>query len=239
MDYATANKQLQGRCYNSRKVANNTYLIRDGEDIAVRLHNTNVVTFKPNGDVVLDSGGWKTVTTKERMNRFMPHFGLYQEKGVWYVADGYCYGCTDETAHVKVAYADGMTIHADGSITGTGKFTPKADKETKKAVKAFAKLCANSIPLEKPSDADCWYCYMWDNGDPNSSHEHIDSHIEEGYVVPSLVYRALEAHHNAPAAFWGAFKNDEGKDNGLAGIARWAVEKSVYRYICRRKGFAV
>lgn len=39
---------------------------------AVRLHNTNVVTFYSNGDVTLDTGGWKTKTPLHRMRGFFP-----------------------------------------------------------------------------------------------------------------------------------------------------------------------
>jgi len=39
---------------------------------AVRFHNTNIVTFHANGDVTLDTGGWKTRTTLHRMRGFFP-----------------------------------------------------------------------------------------------------------------------------------------------------------------------
>ena len=88
MTYAEADQSLQGRNRESRKIANNTYLHREGEDIAIRLHNTDIVRFKPNGDIVLDSGGWLTVTTKQRMNEYLRRdMGeIWSERGVWYVA---------------------------------------------------------------------------------------------------------------------------------------------------------
>lgn len=56
---------------DTRKVANNTYLQRRSEGrLAVKLHNTDILTFHPDGSVVFTTGGWKTMTTKERMNRF-------------------------------------------------------------------------------------------------------------------------------------------------------------------------
>jgi hypothetical protein len=39
-----------------------------GSVFHVRLYSTNVVTFLPNGHAILRDGGWKTVTTKSRMN---------------------------------------------------------------------------------------------------------------------------------------------------------------------------
>jgi len=84
MNYLKANDQLSGRCKDRRKIANNTYLERRANgNIALRLHNTDVLTFSPNGDVRFDSGGWLTVTTKQRMNEFQDVAKIWSTKGVW------------------------------------------------------------------------------------------------------------------------------------------------------------
>ena len=85
MDYNTALAKLGRR--DSKKVGNNTYLIRLGSDIGVRLHNTVVVTIHNDGTYTLNSGGWQTVTTKDRINQFSP-VRVYQSKHVWYVGEG-------------------------------------------------------------------------------------------------------------------------------------------------------
>lgn len=73
MDYREANILLQGRCRERRKIANNTWLERDEDGtLAVRLHNTRVLIFHKRGDVTVQSGGWNTVTTKNRINRYLP-----------------------------------------------------------------------------------------------------------------------------------------------------------------------
>lgn len=55
---------------------------------AVRYHNTDVVTYNAE-KITLRTGGWKTVTTKLRMNQASRQFdlgyGVSQRKGVWYV----------------------------------------------------------------------------------------------------------------------------------------------------------
>lgn len=38
----------------------------------MRLHETAIVTYHANGDVTLNTGGWKTSTTRERMRAFFP-----------------------------------------------------------------------------------------------------------------------------------------------------------------------
>ena len=84
--YAEADSILGRK--DSRKIAHNTYLERlDAETIGVRLHRTYVVRFNVNGTLSLDSGGWQTVTTKERMNRYLPAgFRLYQQDYQWFVS---------------------------------------------------------------------------------------------------------------------------------------------------------
>jgi hypothetical protein len=82
MNYAQAEKLLSGR--DRRKLENNTYLERRGLDFAVRLHSTDVVTIHPDGTYTLRTGGWKTVTTKDRINRYSP-VRISQVKFEWFV----------------------------------------------------------------------------------------------------------------------------------------------------------
>ena len=60
----------------------------NGETI-VRYHSTDVVRFTAK-KIVLNSGGWFTSTTKNRMNQTARQFdlgyGIYQLKGNWYVS---------------------------------------------------------------------------------------------------------------------------------------------------------
>jgi len=231
LTYQELNSQLQGRNQESKKYANNTYIQRRGENIAMLYHDTDVVTWYPDGDVILDSGGWHTITTKERINwAIEPEYRLTQQDRIWRVNGA--------------RYQDGMVIKTNGNMVGIGQDNPKADKAIKKQVKAYAKLCAETVPLDKPNGGDCWYCSMVtveDHkplGDAMKDNGHIISHMDEGYVVPSLVYHALQAHYNAPMAFWTAFK-DTGWTSDDRHFGRQAVSKAVYKYVITRMGFAV
>jgi hypothetical protein len=66
-----------------------TSIMATGERLSVRYHNTIVVDREPDGTIVLDSGGWRTATTKLRMNQAANQFGLgfyvSQRKGDWFV----------------------------------------------------------------------------------------------------------------------------------------------------------
>lgn len=67
---------------------NNTTMRQEDSWTIVRLHETDIVRF--NDDViVLNTGGWFSVTTKARMNqvaeRFVLSFRVYSEDGGWVV----------------------------------------------------------------------------------------------------------------------------------------------------------
>lgn len=228
MRYTELNQILKGRNAQGKKWANNTYLVRRGDNIALQYHSTDVATFRPDDSIVLNSGGWHTSTTKERINMALPGgYNLCQENGRWFVND--------------CAYADNMVINADDSITGAGKNNPKKDKAIKLVVKKYAKLCADAIPLEKPGGGDCWYCAMQTTegqslGDAVKDSDHIDSHIEESYIVPSLVFNALKESSVGPMVYSLVFNNP---DKAMLDTAQDYVKRSVYRYILKRKGFAV
>lgn len=70
---------------NPKRIANNTfkYARPDGTTV-VRLHLTDIIETLPDGRVRLNSGGWKTVTTKDRFNKYTP-YRVWSDKGTWYV----------------------------------------------------------------------------------------------------------------------------------------------------------
>jgi hypothetical protein len=84
--FAEALEVLNGK--HSIRLGNNTYLesFTDGTQtdlIAVRLHSTQVVKFWADGRVTLHTGGYHTVTTKERLNQFIDG-RVYQSKYEWF-----------------------------------------------------------------------------------------------------------------------------------------------------------
>jgi len=72
------------------KVGSHKTSIRTIEGVtSIRYHDTDVVSFDDK-TITLNTGGWKTNTTKTRMNQVSNQFELgycvYQRKGIWYVA---------------------------------------------------------------------------------------------------------------------------------------------------------
>lgn len=77
---ARARKLLAARLSRARsaepKIASNTTIryshAGDGESIIVTLYSTYIATFSSDGSVLLDWGGWHTVTTNDRINGVLP-----------------------------------------------------------------------------------------------------------------------------------------------------------------------
>lgn len=175
--YQWAVDKLEGR--ERRKLANHTYLERTSADtIAVRLHATHVVIYHASGDVVLNSGGWRTSTTKDRINNYSP-IRITQAAGVWYVRE-------------DLTFADHMIVKPDGTLVGGGP-DPGAVRRQRTKVRKFAeefvrRLRAGEIPA--PSGGDCWMClFLAQGGKPDP--EHVRDHMAHNYFVPSLLVNAL------------------------------------------------
>jgi hypothetical protein len=79
-----------------------TTVSNDGIHTIVTYHSTQVVKFNEK-EIILNTGGWRSATTKVRMNQTSNQFGLgyqvWQERGEWYVKweDGLTQTMLDET----------------------------------------------------------------------------------------------------------------------------------------------
>ena len=242
MNYQSALRILQTarNIDNGKPIDRNTRLMQRGDNVVVLLHSTDIVTFSPNGDVTLDSGGWRTKTTSERMHRFSPH-SVSSNRGTWFVRG--------------VPFADGMTIHASGEVTGGGD--PDAFRKNEAIKRSAANYASRFVSalyrgeIGAPSSGDCMMCSGRMGGD------HIESHIEESYYVPSLLVNALNefgasqaARHDAQALMmkprpiktlvnaleYEPFNGLYCKDS--AGFIAKQIAKCIRRYTLRRMGVA-
>ena len=111
---------------SKKKVSGNTWLTRSGEDINVLYHQTNILTFRPNGTVTLVTNGWETVTTKQRMNSFLgKNLGVSSRNGEWWVEARQTETMTDETHwreelvwthRCLYPYVDGMSFDVETGL---------------------------------------------------------------------------------------------------------------------------
>lgn len=73
-----------------KKVENNTYLWTDDNGTEhLRLHKTDIISRTKDGKVTINDGGFRTVTTKARLNAYLRKFGIHASissaNGVWWV----------------------------------------------------------------------------------------------------------------------------------------------------------
>lgn len=91
------------------RVAANTEIVRITPDtIGVSLHGTIVVAFMRDGSIALNSGGYRTATTKARINSALREtmFRLHQRAGAWLL---YVIGTN---AQLDITFFDGITVKA-------------------------------------------------------------------------------------------------------------------------------
>lgn len=86
MNHSEAVLMVRGkRNANRRKVGNNTYAeILHDNSVGIMLHSTYVVKIHPDNTYTLQTGGWQTVTTKDRINQYSP-VRVYQRNYEWFV----------------------------------------------------------------------------------------------------------------------------------------------------------
>ena len=100
---------------NSLKIMHNTKATRYGNTVEIRLHWTNIYRIEKRHDVgdefahsviTLNTGRYKTVTTKDRINRFLPsEFRLIQRNWNWIIQEK-----EDGTFRDRELFYDGMQI---------------------------------------------------------------------------------------------------------------------------------
>jgi hypothetical protein len=168
---------------NSKFVANNTLRIEynDGT-IAIRLHNTDIITYCGN-EIILNSGGWRTQTTKDRINSFCPPAHISQVKGLWYLRNG-------------SLFYDGCKIDDEGNlISKVIKVDDKKITRLKKQIADYCKLITKDN-LPYPDGGDCWYCSFHDKigaamGDLSENYSHLTEHLKEKYLHGSILVNAM------------------------------------------------
>lgn len=246
MDYATISELVStARAPELGKpIANNTRAYRHPSgDVVLRLHSTDILTFTSDGSVRYDASGWTTTTTKQRFNAYGPDgYRVYSDRGQWRL---YRFDRTGAGApSASWPYADGITVHADGSVTGAGEDTARELARLRRAASTYARgyvaaMFAGEVPA--PSGGDCWMCLMFTSpgAAPGSAGaEHIRSHIEERYYVPSLIVNAareLGASHAARAAI---AELQSGIASGWAPVVRDQLVRLVRRYVTRELGIS-
>jgi hypothetical protein len=108
-----ADAQSAFECSKTGKITHNTWIVRenDGASYAVVFHRTKIVRYHFDGRIQLNSGGYQTVTTKQRMNRFSP-LKIGQTNFEWfvYLPDNYASTGKMYKWNTPVTFFDGIEV---------------------------------------------------------------------------------------------------------------------------------
>lgn len=175
-------KDTQG-VISSKLIDRNTLKIEYANGTsAIRLHKTDIITFNKDR-VILNSGGWRTVTTKDRINKFSP-VKIYQQHGIWYLQTG-------------EMFFDGITVR-NGKPTKTKKVNLAKIERMKKQINKFvSQITKDNLPV--PSSGDCWLCsFHTEDGKTwgevrNGNADHLAQHLKENYLHGSLLVNAMHS----------------------------------------------
>ena len=214
-------------------IARNTFRFTapDGATVT-RLHQTDIVRALPGGRFQLDSKGWRTVTTKDRMATVIVAAGyrMWSNKGSWYVGTG-------QPDVPAVPYYDGMILPDAFKAPAKGAAAEKKEQSTRKAIKLFCDKLDKMPELPAPSNGDCWLCCMKDKagqsmgemGGTDSDREHLRTHLKEGYLHGSLILNALQfAGYGDVSLIWH-MENRDRKEGRKSTWAKRALRKYLYR----------
>lgn len=223
--WATADLQMHhartGRSMDSRKVANHTYLERHpNRDIAVRLHDTDIVTYHYDGSITLTTGGWSTPVTKARINAFTPRSVMvYSDKKRWMVTHRSTpveseYGpYTRPDFNSAVRFQDGMRLvpvlmhewlveNVDtDALVRHDRHNAFVDKLIRRATRSLDDERCLSLAKAATFNGgvDCALCVVLSRANESRPHyvgddmqdtQHLIDHLVAGEVTPNMLYAA-------------------------------------------------
>jgi len=177
---------------NISKIAHNTFDYSINNQRKIRYTNTDIVLFNKNY-IILNTGGFYTNTTRNRLNNFLNHGHVYQSKNIWYYEQ---YQTKENEDTEEIRFFDGIKIDINtGNILNKDKApkTYKIDKYNERLNKLIINYCDKVNKLKVLPDNsldDCLYCSMFNND--HNFNEHLLLHLKEKYIMYSLIINALK-----------------------------------------------
>jgi hypothetical protein len=214
----------------------------------VQLHNTVIFSRLPDDTLVLNTGKWKTVTTKDRLNKCLnrvtrelgySHVSIGSINGMWYLYDG----------DNKIPFYDGMRFQLGNySHLATESISKLNEvKALKKKLDAYIKACKEYLNTNKvfpmPNGGDCWYCSMVTTdgkslGEAVSDTSHLVNHLDESYIFGSLVYNALKDCNAGQYWYSVAFDINQANYSGIEYRINQILCRFIRKYLKKRLGLA-
>ncbi len=256
--YTAAKQRLEKSNKQGRprvRLDRNTYMEwspKGDKGIDIWLHSTIIVHFNPDGTTVYNSGGWRTDTTRRRMEEYgLPNVTLSVKNHQMLLTVRGNLRKDGTRTSKTVAFEDGIVVGKRGGLTipsGGSKREAKKQAKTRKMVKKYcddyiAALSDGKVPA--PGLGDCMMCGFKDKdgvtmGD-HWGHAHLIKHIKEKYYVPSLLANAIKEDRGLPPiatmglSYWWA---GEEQAKTFCSFALQPLKKSLRKYLHKRLDLA-
>ena len=220
-EFAKARDKAKGKL-----LADNTRLVARAGYFAIVYHKTEIVKIYPNDTYELNSGGWHTYSTKERLNAFSP-VNLWANKGLWYFNNN--------------VFQDGVKVDSKGKPIDKVESVESIEGKKNaldKAVSSYIKRFCEHLKkhgLKDPDAGDCWLCGLLNKAGDYTNVGHLISHMEEDYFVSRLLFEAVSEHVRG-RSWQSALPDNEAKE---VIRYRWYIMKTNEHYRSREASVAL
>ncbi len=191
---------------DSKLIANNTVLYLIDGITYIRLHHTDVVTLYPNGNVRLNSGEWRTNTTKNRMNKFQNTILVYQKNYEWYVS----------SLHGTYMFYDNIMFDTNGNKIDEGA-TPSLSEQ----IDQCTEILETVDELPKPSMHDNLF---YEGTEVDKAHRDL-SLLKEGDIPNNLALNALKFANYQPMAIEVMLNNNNRRGEVITIVRQYLKNK--------------
>ena len=237
---------------NGKPLENNTRLFDRGDHFAVQLHSTDIVGLYPDGSFTLNTGGWYSKVTKNRMAGYAPTDAYIQSrKGIWHIISQRSnFGPKDEHGNKPFIgstilhdseFYDGMRFGSDGlplkPLVPDNALVDRLDRSIRKYKKEFCaemvRIVKETGKLPRADNGDCWGCSMvtaQGKNDILTGVTHYFHHFNDHYYVPALLERAILEGGSHPGIVWSMMESDL-----VQGRSSFSLTNGLTRYFMKRK----
>jgi hypothetical protein len=170
---------------------------RDGIGVAVKYHDTDVITYTEAG-IVLNNGGYFSITTKDRINDALgvlpgnPY--VYADRRRWYLR-------TDRGGENDsvVFYYDGITVGYDGKLVNHDPIKAAQIAENMRELDRVVDSYFAAFKTQHESgeyfdgaQSECSECYnFYLFGDVQPDRDHVLEHMRNGELIGAILTEAL------------------------------------------------
>lgn len=175
------------RAANNLEYCTWDYVRESDRAYVVRHHFTDIIVTHKDGTTELDTGGWRSKTTRERIERHSP-YRIWTDDGDWFLMDAGGDMCP---------FDDGMVMPRDMEVSNAQKAETRETmldemaplKNVEKLVRQYMRMFKGGYvrQKDKATAGDCMFCLVGHHHVP-----HTEQHIREGILTQSIHDRAKE-----------------------------------------------